>query len=319
MDRRTLLGGTAVLAAGGLALSPSASPSADDGVYVERLGERQIMVWTRRPGHLWIRYDLRHFTDPDKRMDAWRIQGISAVSSPAPQLRIRQAGPPPATGAVTLLTTAGAYPFAIKPEGAKDHFGGIHGDELLRSVLFLADGRSVNPSGVTRAEEFELAQDTEVFDPAAAAPTPLGLVNVRHVFTADGLRIRWVLRWTAARTIIYAYGAMLPAVRDEAVTSWFRYLDQAGEQDISRTGHGAKPSDSFGVQMYNRKNGLAMSVEVEPGFFNGFTQSDRRGIWVYDGDTYNKVYPTRVSLPGREQVAAGDVWELDAFYRFFYP
>ncbi|WP_157251586.1 hypothetical protein [Nonomuraea typhae] len=308
MDRRTLLGGTAVLAAGGLALT---GPSDVAGLYVERLGERQIMVWTRRPGHLWIRYDLRHFTDADKRMDAWRIQGISAV---------RQAGPPPATGVVTLLTTAGAYPYAIKPEGAGDHFGGIHGDELLRSLLFLADGRAVTPApGVTRAEEFELAQDTEVFDPAVKEPTPLGLVNVRHIFTADGLRIRWVLRWTAARTIIYAYGAMLPAIRDDAVTTWFRYLDQAGEQDISRPGHDAKPSDSFGVQMYNRKNGLAMSVEVEPGFFNGFSQSDRRGIWVYDGDKYNKVYPTRVSLPGREQVAPGDVWKLDAFYRFAYP
>ncbi|MFI6299161.1 hypothetical protein ACIBEJ_46750 [Nonomuraea sp. NPDC050790] len=307
MDRRTLFGGTAALAASGLVVT---APGESDGLYVERRGERQIMVWTREPGHLWIRYELRHFTDPAKRMDAWRLQEITAV---------RQAGPPPATAEGIRLATAAAYPYAIKPAGALDHFGGLHGDELLQNLLFLLDGRAALPSGVTAAGEFELTQDTQVLDPAQEAPTVLGDVNVRHIFTASGLRIRWVLRWRAARVIEYAYGAMLPAVRADTVTTRFRYLDQAVEHGIGAPGHRAPPADSYGAELYNTVNGLTMSVEVEPGFFNGYAQSDGRGVWVYDGDTYNKVYPTRVSKPGAEQVAPGDTWHLDATYRIRYP
>ncbi|MFI6393506.1 hypothetical protein [Nonomuraea sp. NPDC050540] len=307
MERRALFGGTAALAASGLVL---AAPGDTSGLYVERLGPRQLMVWTREPGHLWIRYDLRHFTDTAKRMDAWRIQEITAV---------RQAGPPPATAEGIQLATAAAYPYAIKPAGAPDHFGGLHGDELLRSLLFLVDGRAAVPSGILQMGEFELAQDTQVLDPAVEAPTVLGDMNVRHIFTAAGLRIRWVLRWRAARAIEYAYGAMLPAVRADGVTTRFRYLDQAIEHKIGTPGHRVPPADSYGAELYNTVNGATMSVEVEPGFFNGYAQSDGRGVWVYDGDKYNKVYPTRVSKPGSEQVAPGDIWRLDAVYRIRYP
>lgn len=316
LDRRTLLGRfgapAAVLVLS--SASPSVAATSGDAVYVEQASDTKIWVWTRTAGRRWIRYELRRFTNQAIRQDAWRIQAITAVQLPGD-------APAPGDGQVrgADLTTAGNYEYAIKLAGGSDHFGGLHGDELLTSFLLLTDGRrapAVAPGTVTSLTSFELAQDTQVLDPDVAGAV-IGDMHVRHLFTAGGLRLRWVLNWRASRVVEYAYGAMLPAVR--GVTTRFRYLDRAVEHDISVAGHGAPPADSYGLQMYNHVDGASLSVEVGPEFFGGYTRSAGRGLWVYDGADYNKVYPTRVSRPEREQVTPTTTWNLDATYTFHYP
>lgn len=315
MNRRKLFG--SVAAAGLLTSVSFASTAASGGaLFLEQASDTKLWVWTRTAGHRWIRYELRRFTNAALRQDAWRIQAISSVLLPGD-------APVPGSGEVKGidLTTGGNYEYALRLVGGSDHFGGLHGDELLKSFLLLADGRrapAVAPGTVTALTTFELAQDTALLDPDAVG-TELGDMHVRHVFTADGLRLRWDLNWKAGRVVEYAYGAMLPAVRSPAVTTWFRYLDRAVEHDISLAGHRAPPADSYGVQMYNTTNGASLSVEVAPSFFAGYAGSAGRGIWVYDGPDYNKVYPTRVSRPSSEQVTPASTWSLDATYRFLFP
>ncbi|MFI6322757.1 hypothetical protein ACIBG8_34815 [Nonomuraea sp. NPDC050556] len=310
MNRRKLFGS---VAAAGLLTTVSFGPSGG-ALFLERASDTKLWVWTRTAGHRWIRYELRRFTNASLRLDAWRIQAISAVD-------LTGDAPVPGSGEVKGLdlTTGGNYEYALRLVDGSDHVGGLHGDELLKSFLLLADGRRAPaPGTVTALTTFELAQDTVLLDPDAVG-TELGDMHVRHVFTSDGLRLRWDLDWKAGRAVEYAYGAMLPAVRSPTVTTWFRYLDRAVEHDISTAGHRAPPADSCGVQMYNTTNGASLSVEVSPSFFAGYAGSAGRGIWVYDGPDYNKVYPTRVSRPSREQVTPGVTWSLDATYRFLFP
>lgn len=336
VGRRSLLAAAGALAAAGVAVSSAPAlaaartvvsgpatatglpPATAHGLYVEKDGPARLLIWQRaNPGQRWIRYDVRRFTVPAKRLDAWRVQGIAA-------LRPDTSAPSPggAEAPSIELTTPANYEYAFKLAGQQSHLGGMHGHELLRSFLMVADGRVVpvaDPGALTAFDTFELAQDTELFDPLSDPPTPIGDLHVRHVFTAGGFGLRWRLDWRAERSVSFAYGAMLPAIRAADVTTRMRYLDRAREYDIAAEGHDAPSADSYGVQMYNTTNGASLSVELGPEFFGGYTRSAGRGLWVYDGAKYNKVYPTRVFDPHQEPVTPGDAWHLEATYRFRFP
>lgn len=315
MNRRSVLLGTAVVPVIGLGAQPAygaTTAGSADALYVEKVNDAQVRIWLHTPGHRWIRYTLRRYTTVAKRLDAWRIDMIHAVSVPTDA--------PESGFAYTelQLTTPGNYEYAFQLHNGTTHFGGSHGNEKLSGYLLMVDGRSVPVSQLAMigpCARFELAQDTVMFDPDIATETPIVDMHSRHVFTPSGLDVRWDLEWLAGRTVKAAYGAMLPAIRDPQVTTRFRYVDRAVDYDIGATDHNAPPRDSYGVEMYNTTNGLSLAVEIEPEFFDEYRSSAGHGIWVYDGAAYNKVYPSRVYPTTTADVSPDHEWHLSARYR----
>ncbi|MBB3727560.1 hypothetical protein [Nonomuraea dietziae] len=306
MERRSMLMAGAAAVAGALTAGRSrAEAAAASNLYLHRRNPAELRIWTRRPGHRWIRYDLKRFVDTSIHLDAWRVQEVAAVllSADAPGPGVSETG-------TRRLTTGANYEYAIKFVG-EAHVTGSHGYERLRDFLPLLDGRPAPSAEYTPGEEFELAQENIVHDRSKAE---VAEVRVRHVITPEGLRLRWDLDWRAERTVDAAYGAMLPAVNEPDVSSACRFTDRARTQAPGPGAH----ADAPGVQLFNALNGATLSVEVGPDFFDGYARSAGHGIWVYTG-VYNKAYPTRVYPGQQEVVTPGTTWRLDASYRFGHP
>ncbi|MGV9306942.1 hypothetical protein [Nonomuraea sp. NPDC003727] len=325
LRRRSLLGGGALTVAGAAATvavpaavpaaaASSAAPAGVSAVYAQYVRrETRLRLWTRREGHRWIRYDLQRFTATGISLDAWRLQEVFAVdlSADVPGPGVVETNP-------ARLATPANYEYALSLQG-ESHIGGMHGFELSRGSLVVLDGRAMSvdelPEYVSAAE-FELAQENDLLSRGDRGV--VGDLRVRHLVTSAGLRLRWSLTWRQARTVANAYGAMLPADKNAAVSTRCRFMGEAREHDL--TVPGRPRADAYGVQMYNRSNGLALSVELTPDFQAGYAHASGSGIWVKtDQPGYNKAYPTRV-YPGQlEDVAEGATWRLDATYRFACP
>jgi len=163
---------------------------------------------------------------------------------------------------------------------------------------------------------FELAQRKTTFDPLHPEAKTSD-VSVRHVVADQGLWLGWQLTWSAAHVVKQAYGAMLPAARGPVTTTKARFLDSTVVHDIGKPGHLIPRQYSAGIEMYNTIKPARMTLELQPGFFDGYLHSGGRGMWVSNNDAYNKVYPTRIFEP--TPVSAGESWTLEARYSFAWP
>ncbi|ADU30372.1 hypothetical protein [Evansella cellulosilytica] len=283
-------------------------------VFIQYVNASLFAVWIKPHKSRWIFYNISKHTDVSINVDVWRIVSVWVsdlnVDSPVGSAGANRVNP------VNLTISNSQWEYAIRPIGAPDFMGGFHGDELLQNVLFLADGKSVSLQGL-ECNKFEIVQDTLLFDPTDGT-TELAKVNVRHVFTPDGLRLISKIKWTNSTTIDLAYASMLPLQRGATITNRFRYIDKAVEHAIGSTGHGVPGENSYGLDIYNTNNKLGINMEIKPSWFNNYEHAEGRGIRVSDASQYNKVYPTRVHSTTPEQVSEGDVWESDSFIEIWY-
>ncbi|GAA2787216.1 hypothetical protein GCM10020219_068470 [Nonomuraea dietziae] len=131
-----LMAGAAAVAGALTAGRSRAEAAAASNLYLHRRNPAELRIWTRRPGHRWIRYDLKRFVDTSIHLDAWRVQEVAAVllSADAPGPGVSETG-------TRRLTTGANYEYAIKFVG-EAHVTGSHGYERLRDFLPLLDGRA---------------------------------------------------------------------------------------------------------------------------------------------------------------------------------
>lgn len=297
-----------------LAAPAIASAAGGTGVHVEKQGEK-LIVWQRLPGHRWTRYELKRVTIAAKHVDSWQLVAVDmgdlANDTPVPGAALLAAGG---------LTTTSAWDYAVTLDHTSDRtFGCQHGFETATSVEVLLDGQSFSIAALpawSTCSTFEFVQTRVTNDPLDHLVETADVVS-RHTITAAGLAIRWQLTWSAAFTVKYAYGAMLPAVRGETTTDRCRFLDSPTVYDIGVAGHNRPHRNTPGIELFNGRNAARMTLEVGPSYFDGFRNSETWGLWVHNNPAYNKVYPTRIHKP--TAVVAGEVWELDATYRFAWP
>lgn len=271
-------------------------------------------IWKETRSGKWVVYEVFRHVDVAINVDVWRIfrTRVANIAEENPLLGMIE------SSTVYLTSDNSQWEYAITPEGAPDFIGGFHGDEILQSVLFLIDGKPINfnDSLSRRIDRMEMAQHTVAYDPQTPA-NKLADIYTRHIFTDEGVRVKFKIQWTAPRTIITAYAGMLPALRGSATTTKGRFLDKPTIFDISVAGH-SKPGDkTYGAELWNDTNNISMAVEFEDErWFGGYVGTvPSRVLWISDSSYYNKVYPTRVAQ-NPEVVKTGDIWEASFLYRF---
>lgn len=300
-------------------------------VKVERKSSTREWIWTKRIGSKYLVFEIITHLDPAINVNVRRINdvflgdldGDPMISyNPVTQVGV---GGRTLSNQVSPMSTGSQWEYAIQPNGAADFFGGFHGDEQMQSVAYFLNGQSISaPStfgtnGIRKGSRYEMAQKTFVYNPTDGT-TKLGEMFVRHIFTPEGLRVKWKLNWTASVTVAASYGGMLPIKRNSTAGIHFvRFTDDLTINDCSVTPHSRPGRNTNEVEVYNNGNNLSARVTLDAGFFNNYTNSASKGIWVTDDASYNKVYPTRVHSTTTAAVTSGDVWECDAFYSFFLP
>jgi hypothetical protein len=299
-------------------------------VYIERKSSTRFWVWTKQVGSKWVVYEMVNYVDAAINENVWRIsdmflgdlEGNTPISGPI------NAGIEPGgkslLNQISPMVNGVQWEYAVQPSGAPDFFGGFHGDEQLQSIAYFLNGQSISsPStfgtnGLRKGARFEVAQKTFVYNPSGGAK--VGEMFVRHIFTPEGLRVKWKLTWSSSLTVGASYGGMLPIKRNQTAGVHFvRYVDDLVINDCSATPHSRPGMNTTGVELYNNGNALTARVTIGKEFFNNYINSISKGIWVTDDPSYNKVYPTRIHSSTTATVTSGDIWECDALYEFFLP
>lgn len=283
----------------------------ESGVFVQQTSAITFSVWIKQPENKWAVYTIKRYTDIPTNVDVWRLYDVRLydyVDGKTPETFFKQ-------NQIDLTVPDSQWEYAITINGAPDFFGGFHGDEKLQEVLFMVDGKSVTMNTTFSCSRFEMVQHTICYDPTNGT-TKAGDMYVRHIFTSEGLQLKFKFVWAAPFTVGASYAAMIPAKRGAGFTTKARYIEQATIQDISATGHAAPGANTYGVELWNDTTNASLGVEFDNvGWFNGFVKSGSSGMWIADVAQYNKAYPTRIIAPNSETVTTGTVWELSAKYR----
>lgn len=302
-----------------LALKGLATISNDTYVYFEKKSSVVAYLWYKpTPSDKWMQFEMRRMVDAAIKQDVWRINNFRMGDLPGLT--------PGGFFASPLLPMENniQWEYAIKIDTAPDYFSGYHGYEQVQLVNFFVDGKQFDFNAMAvdqmvTGKIIEIIQKTFCLDPTDTV-TKVGEMNVRHIFTQDGLRVRGRFDWVAARTITVAYAGMLPAKRAATVgTTTCRFLDDPTIYDISVTPHSKPAKNTYGVSLWNSGDNFSTGVEFNDlAWFNNYAKSGNSGMWVTDSAPYNKVYPARVLLGQTEAVTNGTKWDFDFSYRFFY-
>jgi len=292
----------------------------NDRIYIIKISDTEFEVWYRQPSNKWIVYDVKRIIDAGIKVDVWRINLLSVCTINASNPLIDS------TKVTTIpLTVEGSqFEYAFTISGAPDFFGGFHGDEILQgNPLWIIDGKLLTDSALAPSSRvcnrLEMVQFTKCYNPSNEVSCAL-LMHVRHIFTNDGFDLKFKGQFNNSYTMATSYAAMFPIIRSADVSTKFRYSDQAIVLDCSIASHGNDTgSNTYSLELWNDTNNIAMKLEFdrnEP-FFNSFTNSGGRGVWVSGDASYNKIYPTRIFTSQSESVTIGTTyWEMaSAKYR----
>lgn len=289
-------------------------------VYFQKVSETQYYIWIKPSGSKWVKYImLKDSASPNENV--WRVSQALIVDIPAYSPLTK---PTPTTE--TALTQTGAqWEYAIKIPGAPDFFGGIHGNEQMQTVQFLVDGDVFDytacPVGyVFSCQKFEMKQTTKGYDPTDGI-TAVCDIEPRHIFTFDGLQFKFKISWLVTKDINTCYAGMIPALRGSSLTSRSQFFDDTTINDISTTSHPMLGKNTYGIMLFNTTNNLKIMIEFDDlDWFNNYTLSGTKGIWIVNSSLYNKTYPTRIlNSVSLEGVTPTTVWKGSLRYRIVHP
>lgn len=291
-------------------------------VWLVKISDIEFEVWYRQPNNKWVVYDVKRTIDVSIKVDVWRIYLVSVctIKHDNPLINATKINPIP-------LTVAGSqWEYAFTIQGAPDFFGGFHGDEMLQgNPLWIVDGKPLSSSALAPSSQvcnrFEMVQFTKCYNPSNEVSTAM-LMNVRHIFTKDGFDLKFKGQFNNTYTMATSYAGMFPVIRSADVSTKFRYSDSATVLSCATSAHGNDTgSNTFGLEVWNDKNNIGMKIEFDRNetFFNNFTNSGGRGLWLTGDVNYNKIYPTRIFTSQSEAVTIGtSYWEMSsAKYRIF--
>ena len=248
----------------------------------------------------YIRYAFVHTVSESLHADVWRIHRAYAVDDSFSDR--------------FLLTTTGEWEMAVHLPSRADFSGGYaHGDEIMRSITFIVDGKITDITALTNRTEFnrlEIIQDSDVYDPNDST-TIFAKHGSKHIFDSkmnDHLVVEQALRFTSNQTMTTCYMAMFPPAKettnayyedinfkDTLITTYPIVIDKAREVTIH--------SEDVG---FVAKFSIPKTVET-----SNLTGGNHLKIHDNGGGDYNKCYYT---LCGDANVLVDEVWKTQTNY-----
>lgn len=262
--------------------------------------ESQVSVYVPQTSG-YVEYLLARRVDAGKNLDAWVVVFAYKTDD--------------AFSRGTQITVGGNWECAIKIKGRTDNMGGpMHGDEIMKSVLFVADGVVKGLSDLAagvECETFHIISDAYLYDPDDGT-TNVADHSCDYEFSMDGLRLRQAINWKAAETLAESYLAMLPIA--QAVTDHYcldrdfapQTIPSGGMSNIARTNVSL-------CYIWGESAGIFATFAI--GEYPSIV-SPRRFLGTNNGGTsYNKLY-YYTTLPNQDTtVASGDIWKTETIYK----
>lgn len=250
----------------------------------------------------YIRFPFTHFTDTLINADNWKIHE-AYVSDGRNDIR--------------KIVRAGEWEMAIQIDGRDDFIGGsLHGDEIVTSIRFYADG--ILASSLTSeiyCNEFKAVEISDLYDPSDHT-TKVATHCKEYIFSKNGLLINQRIHWKAAYALKYSYIAMLPILRaDDKGNITSKYFDDSNyeEYDVSNNSFGGYPisyrKNVLKQTLYSEESGISAAVEIlkrEPYIQDAIS-------FISDSEYYNKLY---FSMCGNNYTTSPDVdWMTSVRYQ----
>ena len=253
--------------------------------------------------------------------DLWRLKfSYEADITPGTSSFTRSRGGSP-------LLNGGELVCAIKEDGAPDHIGGYHGDEVKTSFVMLLDGVEV-PLGVPATlvgKKLEYVQYAKLYRCNTQEEVATHMIRAVLSYADGGTKIHLTQRvvWSKALVISSAMLTMLPIKRllndssGQVITDTAMRAPYASKEDVSTTGFvqintvGSLPD----VKLWG-PTGISASAEIlkRPDI-------DNCGFYIANAINYNKPYfsvaGTKVSTMGgvTHLTSPGETWDVESVIR----
>jgi hypothetical protein len=253
--------------------------------------------------------------------DLWRLKfSYEADITPGTSSFTRSRGGSP-------LLNGGELVCAIKEDGAPDHIGGYHGDEVKTSFVMLLDGVEV-PLGVPATlvgKKLEYVQYAKLYRCNTQEEVATHMIRAVLSYADGGTKIHLTQKvvWSKALVISSAMLTMLPIKRllndssGQVITDTAMRAPYASKEDVSTTGFvqintvGSLPE----VKLWG-PTGISASAEIlkRPDIANC-------GFYIANAINYNKPYfsvaGTKVSTMGgvTHTTTIGETWDVESVIR----
>ena len=234
-----------------------------------------------------IKYLLRHDVYPfdgtssRSQTDIWRLERAIEVNAALAELQ--------------EIVTYGEWEFAMREAAyPADHVGGVHGDEVLTSALFIVDGVYKDPltwTGTGEAKEIRLQMQSVIYrlnTQTAIADHYKELVITKNGITAN--------QWVENRLLLNPdrfWLAMLPVNRMAAnsVQVSTKDIRNGVVRDVSNAGF-AQVYTPLESGSYVNVSGEKYSTSVEISNLQGSLET--ADIYVANDAAYNKIYASAI-------------------------
>jgi len=250
--------------------------------------------------------------------DVWRLSELyEAQLTDLPSLTFTR------TRSGAAILTGGEIECAILEDGAGDYIGGWHGDELLSSVTFLADGVELSPStlGTRIAKQFAVMQTSTLY--RWNTQTPIATRNKRiDIRWNDGMQVRLSqhFKWSMALAIKAAMLTMLPIARRVGGSpTGARITDTAvrapgwAKEDVSESGFAEQVSARSlpRASIWSAESGISAEVEI----VKKVDLVTNYQFYISNSTYYNKLYYSfagMLSTPLNHMTAVNEEWDMES-------
>ncbi|MDV7638736.1 hypothetical protein R4611_02355 [Acinetobacter baumannii] len=245
-----------------------------------KIADRITIYLPASNGNL-IKYLFRHNQDASIQQDIWRLE--RAIETNTALVDVQE------------IVTYGEWEFTMRETAyPDDHVGGVHGDELLTSALFLVDGVYKDPmtwTGSGEAKEIRFQQVSNIY--RRNTQIPIAKHFKEDVITKDGITVLQSVEMLVTTNADRFWFAMLPIFRVAANSV------QVTKRDI-RDGVIRDVTNAGFTQVYTPlKNGSYVNVSGDK-YTGSVKLSNINGalptadIYVSNDTAYNKIYVSAI-------------------------
>lgn len=261
--------------------------------------EEQMSVYVPQSAG-YTEYLMARKVDATNKLDCWVIAYAYAVDD--------------SLSRAAQMTTAGNWEVAVTMKGRDNFVGGVaHGYEQMDTITMFVDGRVVTSPAV-ECEEFRVLLSSNLID-LADGITEIAKHTVEYLFCGGELKIKQSLIWKVDDYVNTSYMAMLPAA--QAVTD--HYCSDKDYAPVTIPSGGMSNvviQNTKQVNIWGASAGILMAFGIKD--YPAFVTPPRFLGTNNGGTSYNKLY-FYSTLPNSEtQVAVGDVWKAESFYKLMY-
>ena len=240
-------------------------------------------------------------TSPDSQSDTWRFADVYETDASYTAQR--------------YIVSNGEWDTAIQVQGATDHVGGVHGDELLTDAYFLIDGIYYAQDTVFAGavEELTLIQKSNIYlqntQTILAERTKVSTIN------KNGIRTEQKLVFKQASVLDKAWVTMLPikrTVNDDGTggnitDTGVRSSNSYAVEDISASGfahvyNNTKAGDTFVIS--GKTSGISAKVTMQT------LDVPASQNYIANASLYNKLYVSAISLTNTYTTSINETWQI---------